>query len=86
MWILIIVVASLIIWKAVSAYDKYQRTHFIPDEELWDKYFRTDEYVPWTYEKRMRYYNRKQRNREPIVRPSRSYCSYIETGYIHRRI
>lgn len=85
MWVILILVATVIIWKVVSAYDQYQRNHFIPDEELWEKYLRSDEYVPWSYKKRMMYYDRKKRKTSPYIEPKRPYSSYIETGYIHRR-
>lgn len=85
MWIWIIVIATLIMLKFVSAYDKYQRNHYVPDEELWEKFIRTDAYVPWSHTRRMLYYNRKKRQAVKYVQKSPGYVSYVETGYIHRR-
>ena len=84
MWIWIIVSAAVILWAVYGAADMYLRKHFIPEEEMWEKVLRPDTYVPWSYGKRMRYYDRLKRNRPVPAVSKRPYVSYIETGYIHR--
>ena len=78
--ILLIVIISVIMIKVICIADKRARKSYIPMAELMQRYAQPDKYVPWSYQKRMRYYDREQQlNRKdlPAVKP---YSSHIETG------
>ena len=53
--LVLVVVISIIMIKAAEVLDRYARKNYIPLEEMMQRYAQPDKYVPWSYEKRMRY-------------------------------
>lgn len=85
MWIILIVAISCLMYVVISAADRQARRDYIPMSEIMQMKAQPDKYVPWSYEKRMRYYNRDRQMHAHYVEPRRTYVSYIETGHISRR-
>lgn len=83
--VVLIVAISFVMLRVVNTLDQNARKKYIPREELMQKYVQPDKYVPWSYKKRMRYYDREQSIHRKPMPSQRTYVSYIETGYIHRR-
>ena len=85
MGLVIVAVIALVMIRIIAAFDRYARKNYIPREELMQRYVQPDKYVPWSHEKRMRYYDREQAIHRKPLPSKRTYISYIETGYISRR-
>lgn len=84
--VILIAVFSVVMIIVASSLDQYARKNYIPREEMMQKYSQPDKYVPWSYKKRMRYYDYEQRIHRRQMPSQKPYISHIETGYIHRRI
>ena len=81
-WLVLVVVISIIMIKAAEVLDRYARKNYIPLEEMMQRYAQPDKYVPWSYEKRMRYYDREVRLHRRPIPSKRVYKSSVETGYV----
>lgn len=82
-WLLISLGFFAVCYIICKYVDAKSRKTYVPIEEKMQRYAQPDKYVPWSYSKRMRYYDREiSRNRKCL--PSRpTYRSTVETGYVH---
>lgn len=80
--LVLVAVISIVMVKVAGGLDRYARKNYIPPEEMMQRYAQPDKYVPWSHEKRMRYYDREVRLHRKPIPFKRVYKSSVETGYV----